>query len=92
MDENDPLKKLIVLFKSEGYIGKEAVEEAKAELERRREHEELERRREHEELERRREHEELERRREHELRMKKAGRTDCILKIIPAVCVILLFI
>ena len=74
MDENDPLKKLIVLFKSEGYIGKEAVEEAKAELERRREHEELERRR------------------EHELRMKKAGRTDCILKIIPAVCVILLFI
>ena len=81
MDENDPLKKLIVLFKSEGYIGKEAVEEAKAELERRREHEE-----------RRREHEELERRREHELRMKKAGRTDCILKIIPAVCVILLFI
>ena len=83
MDENDPLKKLIVLFKSEGYIGKEAVEEAKAELERRREHEELERRR---------EHEELERRREHELRMKKAGRTDCILKIIPAVCVILLFI
>ena len=90
MDENDPLKKLIVLFKSEGYIGKEAVEKAEAELERRREHEErrreheeLERRREHEELERRRQHEELERRREHELRMKKAGRTDCILKIIP---------
>jgi hypothetical protein len=48
MDENDPLKMLTDFFKSEGYIGKEAVEEAKAELERRREHEELERRREHE--------------------------------------------
>ena len=48
MDENDLLKKLIVLFKSEGYIGKEAVEKAEAELQRRREHEELQRRREHE--------------------------------------------
>ena len=43
MDENDPLKKLIDLFKSEGYIGKEAVEKAETELERRRKHEELER-------------------------------------------------
>ena len=83
MDENDPLEKLIRTFEARGYIGKEAVEKAEAELNRRREHEELERRR---------EHEKLERRREHELRMKKAGRTDCILKIIPAVCVILLFI
>ena len=74
MDENYILEKLIRTFEARGYIGKEAVEEAKAELERRREHEELERRR------------------EHELQMKKAGRTDCILKIIPAVCVILLFI
>ena len=57
MDKNDPLKLLTDFFESKGYIGKEAVEKAEAELERRREHEELERRREHEELERRRKHE-----------------------------------
>lgn len=33
--EYDPLKQLTDFFKSEGYVGKEAVEEAKAELERR---------------------------------------------------------
>ena len=48
MDENDPLEKLIRTFEARGYVGKEAVEEAETELERRREHEELKRRREHE--------------------------------------------
>ena len=48
MDENDPLEKLIRTYEARGYIGKEAVEKAEAELNRRREHEELERRREHE--------------------------------------------
>ena len=33
--ENDPLKQLIELFESEGYFGKDAVETAEAELERR---------------------------------------------------------
>lgn len=33
--EHDPLKQLTEFFKSEGYVGKEAVEEAKAELKRR---------------------------------------------------------
>eukprot|EP01032_Pedospumella_encystans_P019581 gene19581-22265_t len=37
--EHDPLKQLTEFFKSEGYIGKEAVEEAKAELKRRHERE-----------------------------------------------------
>ena len=69
MDKNDPLKLLTDFFESKGYIGKEAVEEAKAELERRRE----ERRCEREELERRHEREELERRREHELQMKQTA-------------------
>ena len=46
MDEDDPLEKLIRTFEARGYIGKEAVEKAEVELERRREHEE--RRREHE--------------------------------------------
>lgn len=34
--EHDPLKQLTDFFESKGYVGKEAVEEAKAELERRR--------------------------------------------------------
>ncbi len=34
--ENDPLKQLTDFFKSEGYVGKEAVEEAMAELDKRR--------------------------------------------------------
>ncbi len=37
--ENDPLKPLIELFESKGYVGREAVEKAEAELERRRQYE-----------------------------------------------------
>ena len=48
MDENDPIDKLIKKYETRGYIGREAVEKAEAELERRREHKELERRRTHE--------------------------------------------
>ena len=40
--ENDPLKLLIELYKSEGYVGREAVEKAEAELDKRRHQRQLE--------------------------------------------------
>jgi hypothetical protein len=39
LTQDDPLKNLIDLFESKGYIGKEAVEKAEAEIKSRREHE-----------------------------------------------------
>ena len=39
MDDNEPLRALIIIYKQEGFPGKEAVEKAERELQRRREHE-----------------------------------------------------